>query len=84
VDEFPVEVVAFVLSHHGVLKYDGPNPDEVDEESGQVRPGGAMSTDLRNKAGGSNAIREGGQERTGSDDELDEFLEGYEAESNDL
>mmetsp|Transcript_11525 Transcript_11525/g.13893 ORF Transcript_11525/g.13893 Transcript_11525/m.13893 type:complete len:260 (-) Transcript_11525:104-883(-) len=80
-DEFSAEVVAFVLAHHKVLKYDGPAPDDADEESGMMRPGGPQSTDLRNKG----AIREGGMEKSGtnSDDELDAYLEGYEEPTAD-
>ena len=37
-DEFPAETLAYVLSKHGVLKYDGPPPDEVDEDTGAVQP----------------------------------------------
>jgi hypothetical protein len=36
VDEFSADVMAFVLSQHDVLKYDGPPPDEADEDTGVV------------------------------------------------
>ena len=69
-----------------MLKYDGPAPDGVDEETGAVRAEGVNSIDMRRgakKAGG--AIREGGAARAGgdSDDEVDAYLEGYEAPTAD-
>lgn len=36
-DDFTTEALAYVLSQHKVLKYDGPAPDEVDEETGAVK-----------------------------------------------
>jgi len=82
-DEFPSEVMAYVLSQHKVLKYDGPPPDDVDEDTGAVRPQGVNSIDMRR---GKGAIREGGNEKQAgeeSDEEMDQYLEGYEEPTGD-
>jgi len=62
----------YVLSSHEVLNYDGPPPEEVDEDTG-VNMKGPNSIDMRK-----NNIREGATERAESDDEVDAYLEGYE------
>jgi len=77
-DDFPASTLAFVLAKHKVLKYDGPEPEDVDED-GNVAHKGVNSIDMRRNA----SIREGANERDrdSEDDELDEFLEGYEDEA---
>ena len=83
-DEFPKETLAYVLAQHKVLKYDGPPPEDVDEDTGAVQPKGLNSIDMRR---GKTAIREGGAEaREGGDsddDEMDAYLEGYEEPTAD-
>jgi hypothetical protein len=80
-DEFPKDTLAYVLAQHGVLKFDGPPPDEVDEDTGAVNPKGLNAIDMRRA--GKGAIREGGMaasaaQEEDSDDDVDAYLEGYE------
>lgn len=76
-DEFPTENLAYVLAKYKVLNYDGPEPETV-QEDGNIAHKGVNSIDMRRSA-----IREGANERNGggdSDDDLDDFMEGYEEE----
>ena len=66
-DEFPTEMLAFVLAQHKVLKYDGPAPDDEGGE-GMVRHG-VNSIDMRRNA----SIREGGNSGAVGDEEEDDF-----------
>jgi len=78
-DAFPGSTMEFVLASHSVLSYDGPPPDDVDEDTG-VNLKGPNSTDMRRSA-----IREGASERQAaeSDDEVDAYLEGFEEPTAD-
>jgi|AntAceMinimDraft_1070359.scaffolds.fasta_scaffold156019_1 hypothetical protein len=69
----------FVLASHSVLSYDGPPPDEVDEDTG-VNLRGPNSIDMRR-----GAVREGASERQAaeSDDDVDDYLEGFEEPTAD-
>jgi len=70
-DEFPTETLAYVLSKHKVLRYDGPEPDAADED-GNIAPDGVNKIDMRR------GIREGVNEAAAeSDDELEEFMGGF-------
>ena len=91
-DEFGADVVAYVLAQHEVLRYDGPPPDEADEDTGIVLPAGVNKIDMRRGAGGGGgggggSIREGHQEhergdRDGEDDDdFDRYMDGFEEEA---
>jgi len=85
-DDFSAETLAYVLAQHKVLKYDGPAPDDADEETGLVLPKGANSIDMRRQTKG--AIREGGAQQAredadDDDDDIDAYLEGYEEPTAD-
>ena len=83
-DEFPTSTLEYVLSEHKVLSYDGPPPEDADEDTGAVMPKSLNSIDMRRAGRG--AIREGGTERAAgeeSDDDMDKYLEGFEEPSAD-
>lgn len=80
-DEFPSTTMEYVLAEHKVLNYDGPPPEEVDEDTGMALSKGLNSIDMRR-----GAIREGHNERAAqadSDDEVDAYLEGFEEPTAD-
>ena len=81
-DDFSSDVLAYVLSQHEVLTFDGPAPIEADEDSGMVVPSGVNRIDMRRGAAGAGSIREGHQEREqgddDDDDDFDRYMDGFE------
>uniref|UniRef100_A0A7S2UTJ6 Thioredoxin domain-containing protein n=1 Tax=Fibrocapsa japonica TaxID=94617 RepID=A0A7S2UTJ6_9STRA len=71
-DQFPTKMLAWVLSQHNIISYDGGPPEDLNFEGSGAGP---TLFSRRAKRGGTNSIRVGLQEQDGdvSDGDDDEY-----------